>query len=82
MDKLSMAIIAMEAHIACTNDRLRQAWDIIHAELAEKPGSPHNSAMDTLVELGQKFIDGTPNLSRQEQLAVGFFIAFVRLKHQ
>jgi hypothetical protein len=45
MDKLSMAIIAMEAHIACTNDRLRQAWDIIHAELAEKPGSPHNSAM-------------------------------------
>ena len=47
MDKLSMAIIAMEAHVACTNERLRQAWDVIHAELVEekftstnKPSAP------------------------------------------
>ncbi len=39
MDKLSMAIIAMEAHVACSNDRLRQAWDIIHAKLVEENGN-------------------------------------------
>jgi len=48
MDKLSMAIIAMEAHVACSNDRLRQAWDIIHAKLVEENGSSHNSAMDAI----------------------------------
>ena len=48
MDKLSMAIIAMEAHVACSNDRLRQAWDIIHAKLVEENGSSHNSAMDEI----------------------------------
>ena len=42
MDKLSMAIIAMEAHVACSNDRLRQAWNIIHAKLVEENGSSHN----------------------------------------
>ena len=42
MDKLSMAIIAMEAHVACSNDRLRQAWDIIHAKLVEENGFSHN----------------------------------------
>lgn len=44
MDKLSMAIIAMEAHVACSNDRLRQAWDIIYAKLVEENGSSHNTA--------------------------------------
>ena len=43
MDKLSMAIIAMEAHIACSNERLRQAWEIIHAKLVEENGSSHNT---------------------------------------
>jgi len=43
MDKLSMAIIAMEAHVACSNNRLRQAWDIIHAKLVEENGSSHNN---------------------------------------
>ena len=33
-----LAIIAMEAHVAC----LRQAWDIIHAKLVEENGSSHN----------------------------------------
>jgi hypothetical protein len=42
MDKLSMAIIAMEAHVACSNERLRQAWEIIHAKLVEENGSSHN----------------------------------------
>lgn len=35
MDKLSMAIVAMDAHVACTNDRLKQAWEVIHAELVD-----------------------------------------------
>ena len=39
MDKLSMSIIAMEAHVACSNDRLRQAWEIIHAKLVEENGN-------------------------------------------
>jgi len=39
MDNLSMAIIAMEAHIACSNERLRQAWEIIHAKLVEENGN-------------------------------------------
>ena len=43
MDKLSMAIIAMEAHVACSNERLRQAWEIIHAKLMEENGSSHNN---------------------------------------
>lgn len=52
MDKLSMAIIAMEAHVACSNDRLRQAWDIIHAKLVEENGSSHNSqSVTALVKL-------------------------------
>lgn len=42
MDNLSIAIITMEAHIACSNERLRQAWDIIHAKLVEENGSSHN----------------------------------------
>ena len=37
-----MAIIAMEAHVACSNERLRQAWEIIHAKLVEENGSSHN----------------------------------------
>ena len=45
MDKLSMAIIAMEAHVACSNDRLRQAWEIIHAKLAEATQTSPSSAM-------------------------------------
>jgi hypothetical protein len=42
MDKLSMAIIAIEAHVACSNERLRQAWEIIHAKLVEENCSSHN----------------------------------------
>ena len=48
MDKLSMAIIAMEAHIACSNERLRQAWEIIHAKLVEENGSSHNKQSKTV----------------------------------
>lgn len=48
MDKLSIAIIAMEAHIACSNERLRQAWDIIHAKLVESTNSSHNKQSQPL----------------------------------
>lgn len=51
MDKLSMAIIAMEAHVACSNERLRQAWNIIHAKLVEENGSSHNKPMPKLPTL-------------------------------
>lgn len=33
---------AMKAHVACSNDRLRQALYIIHAKLVEENGSSHN----------------------------------------
>lgn len=52
MDKLSMAIIAMEAHVACSNDRLRQAWNIIHAKLVEENGSSHNKQSTPLCSCG------------------------------
>jgi hypothetical protein len=43
MDKLSMAIVLMEAHFACINERLCQAWDTIHAELVEGQKPTTNS---------------------------------------
>ena len=49
MDKLSMAIVAMEAHVACTNERLRQAWDVIHAVLVEGQKPTTNTARDETV---------------------------------
>lgn len=81
MDKLSMAIIAMEAHVACSNDRLRQAWDIIHAKLVEENGSSHNSPMDAIA-LATKFLDSNP-YDVDTRVVVAAFVKFVReQRHQ
>ena len=43
MDKLSQAIISLEAHFADKNEHLRSAWDIVHAELEVKKLTPDNT---------------------------------------
>ena len=40
-----------------------------------------NSTEDTITELAQKFIDDTPNLGKQGQLAIVFFVAYVKRQH-
>ena len=49
----------------------RQDWITIKTAL-------DNSTEDTITELAQKFIDDTPNLGKQGQLAIVFFVAYVK----
>jgi hypothetical protein len=81
MDKLSMAIIAMEAHVACSNERLRQAWEIIHAKLVEENGSSHNNAMDAIAALADKWCDLT-NQPDNVCVALYWFTQWARQQHQ
>ena len=72
MDKLSMAIIAMEAHVACSNDRLRQAWDIIHAKLVEENGNSLQQLKAEIAALEKKLfaINGADMYERNNIISI------------
>lgn len=60
MDKLSMAIIAMEVHVSSTNDRLKQAWEVIHAELVESQKPTTNKASTKFLDRLEEILKGVP----------------------
>jgi len=76
MDKLSMAIVAMEVHVACTNDRLKQAWDVIHAELVE--GQKPTTNTGSLQLLLSEFIKQCPSLDGSERILLSDFVSWTQ----
>jgi len=64
MDKLSQSIITLDVHFADKEDRLRNAWDIVHANLVDGQKTNHQQLkhpIDLLCELSRVLELYAPN---------------------
>ncbi|MFW6121279.1 MAG: hypothetical protein ACOC80_10345 [Petrotogales bacterium] len=75
MDKLSQAIVTLDVHFADKDDRLRNAWGVVHAELVEGQKTNHQQLKSAIVEYSNKLSDRITGL---ENIPIGEVVIKLR----
>jgi len=60
MDNLSQSIITLDVHLSDKEDRLRHAWDIVHAKLVEGQKPTTNTGSPKFLDRLEEILIGVP----------------------